>query len=271
MNCPLINDNANPTLGIILPTYKRNYFSSSMPSYASQTYKPKFYVVIQNSNRKNFNISLIQNMVNETVYHIWMQNWNSFFFLNLRFASVFPCDLILKYDDDQWPSDNNLQQNLVDNIRNKNIIIGLRGNTVPKSFCGYTSENFIKKEHHVEDHVAVPLLFRTSYLKLDARNQVFRIYGSEDVAISLNSNRLCNVSSVIVKMNLVQKQNDGKSQTKDKQIISNIEKEKDPNFDIFISSYCYLIRSGYVPRRWKDFQIPKKDYINITLEHKRLF
>ena len=72
-------------------------------------------------------------------------------------------------------------------------------------------------------------------------------------------------------MNLVQKQNDGKSQTKDKQIISNIEKEKDPNFDIFISSYCYLIRSGYVPRRWKDFQIPKKDYINITLEHKRLF
>ena len=69
-------------------------------------------------------MSFIQNMLNEKVYHIWMQNWNSFFFLNHRLASVFPCDLILKYDDDQWPNDVNLQKNLVDNIRNKNIIIG---------------------------------------------------------------------------------------------------------------------------------------------------
>ena len=272
MNCPLINNNLNPSLCIILPTFKRNYFSVSMPAYASQTYRPKFYVMIQNTDRMHFNMSLIQNMVNETVYHIWIQNWNSFFFLNHRLASIFPCDLILKYDDDQWPNnDDNLQKNLIDYIKNKNIIIGARSYTIPKSLCGYSSENFKKKENNITDHVATPLLIRTSYLKLDARNKPFRLYGGEDIALSVNSNKLCNVSSILVKMNLILKQNDGNSQGKDEQIVSQIKKENNKNFNLFFDIYCYLIHSGYIPTRWGDFHIPENDSININLKHKRVY
>ena len=257
----------------MLPTFKRNYFSLSMPAYASQTYKPKFYVIIQNTDRMHFNMSFIQNMTNETVYHIWIQNWNSFFFLNHRLASIFPCDLILKYDDDQWPNDANLQKNLIDNIKNKNIIIGYAGINAMKSMCGYTPENYNIIRNNIKDHVAVPLLIRTNYLKLDARNKPFRLFWAEDVALSLNSNRLCNVTSIVVGMNLIQKQYDGNSQSLDKQIVSQIEKDlkKDSKFNELIYSYCYLIRSGYIPRRWGNFHILKNDSIDITINHKRLY
>jgi hypothetical protein len=74
-------------------------------------------------------------MVNEPVYHIWMQNWNSFFFLNHRLSSVIPCDFVLKYDDDQWPKDNTLQQSLINISMGKNVIFGGRGYKVGNSFC----------------------------------------------------------------------------------------------------------------------------------------
>ena len=268
----IINDNLDPSVCIMLPTYKRDYFSFSMPAYANQTYRPKFYVIIQNTAQMHFNMTLIQNMVNETVYHIWMPNWNSFFFLNHRFASLFPCDLILKYDDDQWPKDNTLQRNLIEKIKNKNIIMGRGGYNVKKSLCGYSPPIYKQIEGNIRDHVAAPLLIRRSYLKLDARNKHFRIYGGEDVALSLNSNKLCNVSAIIVKMDLIQRQGDGNSQSIDNQIVSQLEKDKRKyiEFELCKRLYCYLIHSGYIPRRWGDFNIPKNDLINITLNHKSI-
>ena len=80
LECPKINDKVNPSLCIILPNFKRNYLYYSFTAFSNQTYKPKFYLVIQNDNRIYYNISKIQNKVDEPIYHIWMQNWNSFFF-----------------------------------------------------------------------------------------------------------------------------------------------------------------------------------------------
>lgn len=79
MQCPSINDKNIPSLCIILPNFKRNYLIYSFSAFAKQTFKPKFYIVIQNDNIIHYNISLIRKIVNEPIYHIWMQNW--FFFL----------------------------------------------------------------------------------------------------------------------------------------------------------------------------------------------
>jgi hypothetical protein len=80
MNCPSTKDKNKPSFCIMLPNYKRNYLSSSFTAFSKQTYKPKFYVIIQNDNRIHYNLSLIQKIVNESVYHILMSNLNSFFF-----------------------------------------------------------------------------------------------------------------------------------------------------------------------------------------------
>ena len=269
MNCPSTNDKDKPSLCIILPNFKRNYFSSSFRAFSKQTYKPKFYLVIQNDNRINYNLSFIQEMINEPIYHIWMQNWNSFFFLNHRLSSVLPCDFVLKYDDDQWPIDNTIQQRLISTAKDKNIIIGKGGFSVKKSICGYSPKKFMKIEENIVDHAAVPLLMRPSYIKLDARNNIYRLYGGEDIALSLNSWKLCNVTSKMMYMKLKEMQNDGNNQRNDRQIIAAYQNEKDNKFTLFTSTYCYLIRSGYIPRKWAEFQIPQKDYLNITINHKR--
>jgi hypothetical protein len=270
MNCPSTNDKNIPSLCIMLPNFKRNYFSFSFTAFSKQIYKPKLYVIIQNENRTYYNLTLIQKMVNEPVYHIWMQNWNSFFFLNHRLSSVFPCDFVLKYDDDQWPNDNALQQRLINIAKDKNIIIGSRGYIVQESFCGYSPKYYNKTKDDSVDHCAVPLLTRPGYIKLDARNNIFRLYGGEDISLSLNSRKLCNVTSKRMKMNLIEKQNDGKNHRADKHIISAYKNEKETNFNLFLNIYCYLIHSGYIPRRWDKFQIPQKDYINISIKHKSL-
>jgi len=268
--CPSINDKENPSLCIILPNFKRNYLSYSFPKFSYQTYKPKFYLVIQNEDRIHYNISLIQKMVKEPVYHIWMQNFNSFFFLNHRLSSLVPCDFILKYDDDQWPMDNLLQEKLINLAKNKNVIIGKNGYLVPKYFCGYTPNKYLNLKDNVVDHSAVPLLIRPGFLKLDARNYIYRLYGGEDIALSLNSYKLCNVTSIKIDMNLTEMQNDGNNQGNETQIVSEYKKEKRTNFNLFIHYYCFLIRSGYIPRKWTKFKLPKKAYLNILILHKSL-
>ena len=271
MKCPSINDTSKPSLGIMIPAFKRNYFSTSFVAFSHQTYKPNFYVIIQNDNLVHINISLIQKFVKEPIYHIWMMNWNSFFILNFRLSSVFPCDFLLKYDDDQWPNDDQLQENLIKSIINKNVILGYSGYILKKPVCGY-SPNYLKEiDEDIYDHVAVPLIFRASYLKLDARIKIFRKYGSEDVSLSLNSYRLCNVTSKKIKMNLIEKQKDGNSQSIDKQILSAIKHEKIFNFDLLKSSYCYYIHSGYIPKKWGDFHIPYNELLNISIGNKSLF
>jgi hypothetical protein len=272
MKCPSINDTLQPSLCIMIPSFKRNYFSNSFSLFSRQTYKPKFYIIIQNDNKIHFNLSFLQSLVDEPIYHIWMQNWNSFFYLNHRFSSILPCNFVLKYDDDQWPKDYSLQRNLINKIKGKNIIIGGRSYIVNNSRCGYNPKFYKKIEKNIVDHAATPLLIRPGYLKLDARNKIFKIYGSEDIALSLNSYRLCNVSSTRMKMNLIQKQNDGNSQSKDVQIISAIKNENDNNILFYKrSTYCFLINSGYVPRLWGGFEIPSHNYINVTLAHKELY
>ena len=190
MNCPLIHDNDNSTLCLVIPTFKRNYLNFSFSSFSNQTYKPKFYLIIQNEDKMHYNLNLIQKNFKEKIFHIWIKNWNSFFFLNHRLISLLPCDFIIKYDDDQWPLDNLLHERLINLSKNKNIIIGGRGFFIQNSFCGYKPKQFLELEKNELDHAATPLLIRPAYLKLEARNYIYRTYGGEDIALSLISYQL---------------------------------------------------------------------------------
>ena len=71
-------------------------------------------------------------------------------------------------------------------------------------------------------------------------------------------------------MKLIEKQHDGNNQRSDWQINEAYKNDKEVNYDLFFKTYCYLVHSGYIPRTWDEFQMPQKDYINITIEHKSL-
>ena len=176
----------------------------------------------------------------------------------------------MKYDDDQWPIDNTIQENLINKAKGKNYIVGGCGYHIEGSFCGYSPKNEKEIIPRDADHSSVPLLTRPGYIKLDARNYIFRLIGGEDIHLSLNSNKLCNVSSKTMEMKLEERQYDGNGQRGEKQIMDEYAKEKDSGFNLFSNTYCYLIRSGYMPILWEQFELPQKDYINITINHKSL-
>lgn len=268
--CQLKFDRKEPEICIMIPLFKRNYINESLTSLSKQTYKPKFYLFIQNQNRIRFNFKSINQLVKEPIYHIWMSNWNSFFYLNHRLSSVLPCDFIMKYDDDQWPIDNTIHEQLIKRAKDRNIIIGHRGFSIKRTFGKYTHINYKNIKSDSLDHAATPMLIRPNYLKLDARNKIYRIYSTEDIALSLNSWIICRVESKRIKMKLIEKHHDGKNQNADKDIILSYKKEKNSKINLFVNTYLYLILSGYIPKRWKKFRINKKDLINITIEHKSL-
>ena len=268
--CQLKLDTKEPELCIMIPIFKRNYINESLTSLSKQTYKPKFYLFIQNQNRIRFNFKSINQLVKEPIYHIWMSNWNSFFYLNHRLSSVLPCDFIMKYDDDQWPIDNTIHEQLIKRAKNRNIIIGHRGFSIKRTFGKYTHINYKNIKSDSLDHAATPMLIRPNYLKLDARNKIYRMYSTEDIALSLNSWIICRVESKRIKMKLIEKHHDGKNQNADKDIILSYKNEKNSKINLFVNTYLYLILSGYIPKRWKKFRINKKDLINITIDHKSL-
>ena len=69
-----------------------------------------------------------------------------------------------------------------------------------------------------------------------------------------------------MRMNLIERQRDGKHHDTDEAIISLKKQEK----GVFLNTYCYFIHSGYIPIQWSGFTLPKNDYINITINHKRI-
>lgn len=270
MNCPSIEVKNKTSFCIMLPIFKRNYTSLSFSAFSKQTLKPDFYIILQNENRLYINVSSLQNIVDKPIYHIWMQNWNSFFFLNHRLVSLLPCDFIIKYDDDQWPEDDDINQRLLNSIIGRNQIIGHRGTIIPRAFMGYFSNHYKKLATDIMDHVATPMIIRPGYLKLDARNKIYRLFGGEDITLSLNSWKFCSVESRKLKLKLIQKQKDGNNHRLDKQIINVYEKDKNLKYNLFYRIYYYLILSGYTPRRWDKFPISNKENINIRINHKSL-
>ena len=77
-----------------------------------------------------------------------------FFYLSHRLSSLFPCDFIIKYDDDQWLLDNTIHQKLLDIVKCKNIIIDLRGFSIKRIFKRYTHKFMKKIDKNILDHVA---------------------------------------------------------------------------------------------------------------------
>ena len=268
IECPEIEKNNLTSFCIFLPIFKRDYSYLSFTSFSKQTIKPIYYVIIQNENKIHYNITLLKTIIIQPIYHIWIKNWNSFFYLNHRLASLFPCEFIIKYDDDQWPNDIHLNQKLINSINGKNSIIGHRGFKIKRTFLGYHPTYYKKIKNDIYDHVATPMIIRPFYLKLDARNKIYRLYGSEDISLSLNSWKLCQVTSKKLKLKLIQKQKDGNTHRYDNQIKNIYNNEKDNKLTLFYKTYLYLILSGYIPRRWGDFKLPEKNFINISIEHK---
>ena len=70
-------------------------------------------------------------------------------------------------------------------------------------------------------------------------------------------------------MKLEERQSNGNAQREEKQIIEEYKKEKEPGFILFNNILLFNSLRIY-PILWENFELPQKDYINITIKHKSL-
>jgi len=66
---------------------------------------------------------------------------------------------------------------------------------------------------------------------------IYRLYGREDIALSLNSFKLCNLTPKIFNMNLIEKHDDWNNQRNEEQIITEFKREKNTNFNLLKHLY----------------------------------
>ena len=112
--------------------------------------------------------------------------------------------------------------------------------------------------------MATPFLTRPGYLKLDARYKIYSLYHAEDVSLSVNSWKSCNVTSIYQEFKIIQNHNDGNNKELDEKNKLIYQKEK----YIFENSYQFLIKSGYNPKKWNERNYSKFKTTNITISHK---
>ena len=65
---------------------------------------------------------------------------------------------------------------------------------------------------------------------------IYRLYGREDIALSFNSFKLCNLTSKF-NMNLIEKHDDWNNQRNEEQIITEFKREKNTNFNLLKHLY----------------------------------
>ncbi|KAH0790389.1 hypothetical protein GPJ56_005685 [Histomonas meleagridis] len=267
--CPNLKDPKDPTIGVLLPQFKREYIYDFITSYEKQTILPEFYCLVQCENRVTFNIELIRSKSSRPVYHIWGYNWQLLFFYPLYISGLFPVDFVMRWDDDQMPDDVDIHKNFMNIIRDKNLIIGMAGLRDVRKSCG----KWIGQIKHCKplDHVAVPLMYRPYNARVAARLSPATFRYGEDVHLCISSKMVCDTISTRKIYATKQFQNDNKSNANDQELNKiKIDNEHNP----MKHTYChYRVHAGYVPVCFTNatHYTPKNSYMRIEYEHTQFY
>ncbi|KAH0784964.1 hypothetical protein GPJ56_010910 [Histomonas meleagridis] len=242
--CPNINDSTNPTLGLLLPQFKRKYIYNFITDYEKQTLLPEFYCIVQCENRITLDLARIRSKSSRPVYHIWGYNWSPLFLFPIFISSLFPVDFVMRWDDDQSPIDNNVHQSFVDEIKNDNSIIGMGGSSYnsksPKLFGMIAKDNCSER-----DTFAVPLMYRPMHGKLTARLRPYTLAQGEDITLSLASKLICNITVKSKQFKYKTYQYDWNKQSRDRKL-NKLPENKEG--DLMNRIYSHFIeKADYVP------------------------
>jgi hypothetical protein len=253
--CPHFPQPGNATFAILLPNFKRQYITRTFNDLAGQTRQGSFILVFQNRAYQTYDFRALQPLSPVPIQHVWLTNWNSFFFMTYLPMAFLPYDYVLKVDDDFFPRHSRAIEdwlNLTD--RHPNSLIGTGPGYAPPA-CGNIS---FQTSHRQPDHVAWVVLYPTSSGKMLHRFRYFTLAGGEDIGIALTSSIECGFISrqsggwVMVSDNL--------GQAKDAEIHAMVAAARNGR-GIYISIYCHYIAGGYRSPNWR--KIPDIPYVDI--------
>jgi hypothetical protein len=184
------------------------------------------------------------------VLHVWLTNWNSFFFLTYVLMSFVPERFVLKIDDDQMPNDRAGLARFVAAAEKSDRIIGSGAYTATRPLCGFVPR--IGNGRGDVDHTAWVVLYDARAGKVMSRFRRYSLAHAEDVMLSVVNQMECGTDSITVPITVRANHGDGFGSEGDSEVKIEHSKAKG---DVFHMTYCHFINAGYVPRRWQNFTV----------------
>ncbi|OHT01862.1 hypothetical protein TRFO_07446 [Tritrichomonas foetus] len=256
------SDIRNANFAYLLPTYKRSqYFSQSLSSLKKQTIQPKFYLMTQTRHHIMYDLNILQSYVDAPIYHFWTPNWNTFFLLANLITCLLDVDYIIRYDDDMWPMNPNVDENALKFINSRTDIMIGHGNfeSCFTNMCLFKQKPKLLRKPPYPDTVATPLIFRPSHMKYAGRIRPFMLIGGEDFHLSISASLECDIISLHHHFNFWSFQNDGLQHSNDPEILNEykvrkyLANGKYPVENVF----CHYVEAGYQPKCWETYSVNK--------------
>jgi hypothetical protein len=235
----------NATLAILLPVWKRNLLSDMLKALKQQTYQPDRIIVFQNQAHRTFDFRPLMKLCPVPLHHVWLTNWNSYFFMTYIPMGFLHEPYTLKMDDDQIPTDTRAIEKYVTIMKTlPNRIIGAGGGDHSGDGCG------LAENHGPYNHVAAFVMFHSDAAKILHRFRYDELFSAEDISLSLTNLMECGTSSLLVSVRL-------------DDLIPQLAHGNDPEFmrlhsreyrysgrRVADSTYCHYLRGNYHLEQW---------------------
>jgi hypothetical protein len=244
MRCPADRRPQRTDVAAVIPSFKRDYMGHLVAGLSGQTPRPTRIFIFQNRMHRLLDFTRIFSVASVPVIHIWLTNWNSFFFESYVFMSFLPERFVLKIDD-HIPTDHVSLASNVDTAVRENAVVGRGSATIDPPLCSLDPQ--IVRGGKAVDHVS----FEAQACKILHRFRTYNIVGGEDIGISVTNTMECDTQSLQQPF-AIQEFNHANRQRIDPEIHKEYEKIDGTLFEL---TYCHYITGGYRPVTWHNFSI----------------
>ncbi|KAH0785641.1 hypothetical protein GPJ56_010391 [Histomonas meleagridis] len=255
--------NKSSILSVFLPLFKRENIYEYIKKYEEQTIKPNLYLLFQCENRFTLDLELIRKNINYRVpiYHIWCYNWRPLFMFPTYVAGMLPTDIIMRYDDDQTPINNETHQIYINVLENEDAIIGWHFyEDTYRVFHGRNPQPCGKA-----DHIASPTMFRPIHAKISARIKVLTFSHGEDIYLSISSKVFCRTNLYARDVGFEMNGFDGFNHENDEKMRE--AKGGKTALDLVNEIYDDFENHGYIPECYNAENVQKGNFTEMEHEH----
>jgi hypothetical protein len=249
MRCPADRRSQRADVAAVIPSFKRDYMREIVAGLCEQTHPPARIFIFQNLMHVLLNFTRIFSVASVPVIHVWLTNWNSFFFESYVLMGFVPERFVLKIDDDHIPTDKVSLARFVDAAVRENVMVAPGGLTIDRPLCSLEPQIVGAR---TIDHLAWVVLFDAQAGKILHRFRPYNIVGAEDISVSVTNAMECDTLMISQPFGVNVLHDDGYGHRKDSEIEVEYSKIKGILLEL---SYCHYIMAGYRPVTWKNFSI----------------
>jgi hypothetical protein len=222
------------TVGVVLSQFKRNYLSKQIGLLLNQSFPVSEILVKQDLHFQNCG-SVLHNF-----YHVWMTNWDSYFYMRFLMPFLLKSDIIISFDDDIIPDRDGVFK-FVNSIHQTNRVTGFTG----RHITGIFNTKYMKSIIFIDDIMEADLItnsygYYLDHIKVFWSYRFYSYYNGEDIHLAFSNYVECGMHSWVFG-------NKGFKNNGGDKYATSVKSNHGP---IRIGLFKYWLAAGYQPIRF---------------------